>query len=331
MNTSDFCIIHSIDGTPHDITHLLIDAQLSGRNNSPSRSLQLTLVDLRNEENKKEGRADINPIRGDQVIFLYKGEELFRGLWMKTQRSDSQEQKATAYDMGIYLSNNKDTFCYESPMSASDVFSDICSRFGIPKGSTANTGYKISDIAKSKTTAWDVLCKLLEETYNATGKRFAVYAEKGKLNLVERENNVRQWVIETGVNLQSYDKSLSTEKVRTRVKVYSKEDTVIAEAVASDLESKIGRMQDIESATDDDLEQGKAQEIANGALKNLTTPDEAMSVEATGIPEVITGTCIYVRIKNLEEFEKVCYVDEDTHKWDKGGGYTMKLKIRPAE
>lgn len=319
-------LIHSTNGASMDITHLVTSIKLSGRITSPTRQLTVTLLD---EIDKAQHFADIDPMRGDQVIFLYEGVELFRGMWMKAQRSDSLTQVATAYDLGIYLSNNKDTFCYENPVSASDVFADVCSRFGIPMGASDDTGHKVEDYLKSKCTGWDAVGKILEQTYDATGKRFAIYAERGFLRLVERQNNVKQWVIESGVNLLGYNRGISTEKIRTRIKVYDKDDVVQAEAKNTGLEAKIGRFQDIDSVRDDGDEEPNAQAVANTALENSCKPDRSMSVTARGIPEVISGVGIYVRIRKLG-FEQVCYVDEDTHTWDERS-YSMSLKLTPAE
>lgn len=55
----------------------------------------------------------------------------------------------TAYDNGIYLSNNKDTFVYEDK-TASDIFKDVCNRFGLPIGNVDNCTYRIPELTKAR-------------------------------------------------------------------------------------------------------------------------------------------------------------------------------------
>ena len=88
---------------------------------------------------------------------------------MERQRTSQKKLLTiTAHNNGIYLSTNKDTFSY-SGKTASQIFSDVCGRFGIPTGSVDDTGYVIDELPKPKTTGWDVITDALSLTHDATG------------------------------------------------------------------------------------------------------------------------------------------------------------------
>ena len=131
----------------YELSPILKSIKWQGRKGTPTRSITAVILDA---------QADIDVTRGESVIFAYQGAEMFRGMIMSVQRSQSTEMTFTAYDSGIYLSNNKDTFTYEGK-TVHDIFIDVCKRFDLKYGGVAETSYKIQDITKSKTTAWDVI------------------------------------------------------------------------------------------------------------------------------------------------------------------------------
>ena len=107
----------------------------------------------------------------------------------------------THYDSGIYLANNKDTFTYENK-TASEVFRDCCTRFGLPMGEVAECTYKIPELTKPKTTAFDTIADALSLDFDATGIRHYVSSAKGKLSLLTRREKMRSLIC-AGVRLSS--------------------------------------------------------------------------------------------------------------------------------
>ena len=211
-------------GKSDDISQLVESVQWKGRKGSSSRSVSVSLID---DDGYKHARSGINVEEGHQCIFSHNGEELFRGIIMKQEQTNKKRMTFTAYDNGIYLANNKDTFVYENK-TASDIFRDCCARFGIPTGEIAECTYKIPELTKSKTTGFDAVADALSQDYNATGIRHYIASDKGKLSLLTRRENILQWVIEVGKNLSTYSYSRSIEAVRTRIKLLSKEGTTLA-------------------------------------------------------------------------------------------------------
>lgn len=307
----------------YDVTQLVEQVKWKGRKGSSSRTLAVTLID---DDGYKHARSGIDVEQGHQCIFSYDGVELFRGIIMSQTQSNQKKLQFTAYDNGIYLANNKDTFCYENK-TASDVFRDCCTRFGLPVGEVANCSYKIPELTKSKTTAFDAIADALSLDFDATGIRHYVASSKGKLSLLTRRENILQWVIEVGQNITSYSYSRSIEDIKTRVKMVSKEGTTVAEKSNAELEKKIGIFQEIDQP-DESLTTAQVNDLIESIMEEKGTPERTLSVEAVGIAEVISGIGVYIIIPELE-ISRTFYVDEDTHTFE-DNKHTMSLKLNYA-
>lgn len=307
----------------YDVTQLVEQIKWKGRKGSSARTLTVKLVD---DDGYKHARSEIDVEQGHQCLFSYNGTELFRGIIMTQTQNNKKKLTFTAYDIGIYLANNKDTFTYENK-TATDVFKDCCTRFGLPMGEVASCTYKIPELTKSKTTAFDAIADALSLDFDATGIRHYVASEKGKISLLTRRENIMQWVIEVGQNLSTYSYTRSIEDIKTRVKMVSKEGTTIAEKSNSSLEKKIGVFQEI-NQPDESLTTAQINDLISSILDEKSTPERTLTVEAIGIAEVISGIGVYIIIPELG-LSRTFYVDEDTHTF-KDNMHTMSLKLNYA-
>lgn len=314
---SDINLILCKGGKAYDISELVESIKWKGRKGSAARSLNVTLVDT------DKIKSGIDVTRGDQLIFNFKGKELFRGIIMSQQQSDGLKMPVTAYDNGIYLANNKDTFMYENK-TLHDIFIDVCKRFGVKYSDVASTSYKIPELTKPKTTAWDVMLDAISQDFKATGTKYYVHSSKGILSLVKRRENIIQWVLDDSVNLISYTYKKSIENIKTRLKILSDEDQVYAVKKDVELEKKIGIFQDIDKK-DDNLTEAKLNEQINETFKEISAPEISLTAESVGIPDVISGVGVYMKIKKLG-IERTFWVDEDTHTF-KGDTHKMSLTL----
>lgn len=306
-----------------DITNLVSEIKWKGRKGSAARSVTAKIID---DDGYKHARSGIDVEKGHQCILSYDGEELFRGMIMSETQSDKKTMNFTAYDMGIYLSNNKDTFIYEDK-TADEIFRDVCSRFGLPVGTVDKCTYRIPELTKSKTTAFDVIADALSLDYENTGIRHYVYASKGKLNLITRRKNILQWVFEAGQNIINYSYNRSIEDIKTRIKMLSDEGTVVAESRNSALEKLIGVFQDIDKP-DETLNDGQIKELADSTLEEKSTPKRTLTIDAVGKADVISGIGVFVIIPHLD-LSRTFYVDEDTHTFS-GNNHKMNIKLNYA-
>lgn len=310
-------------GTPYDVSDLVIQIKWSGRKGSSARTLEVILTD---DDNFPNARAGIDVTKGHHCIFNYNGVELFRGIIMSQGQTQKKQLTFKAYDNGIYLANNKDTFTYTNK-TASEIFKDICTRFGLPYSEVSATSYKVPELTKPKTTAWDAICDALSQDFDSTGTRHYIDSQKGSLRLLTRRENVMVWVLEVGQNVISYNSNASIEKVKTRIKLLSDEGTVLAEKRNTALENAIGIMQDIDEP-DETLNNAQLQELANTMLEESSAPERSLKLKTLGIPDVISGIGVFCVIPALG-ISKTYYVDEDTHIF-KGSYHSMDITLNCA-
>lgn len=321
MSEISLTVYPTAGGNGMDITQLVESITWAGRRGSPSRTLTVSLLD---DDGYWHERSGIDVEDGWQCLFRYKGQELFRGIFMNQSTSQSKTGSLKAYDNGIYLSNNRDTFVYESK-TADAVFRDVCARFGLPIGDVASCGYAIPDLTKKKTTGWDAIEDALSLEFDNTGTRFFVVSDKGSLCLRKRKDNIVQWVLETGANVSKYKYSKSIESVRTRIKLLSDEGTVLAEASDPALEAKIGIMQEVDTP-DETLNSAQITALAKSMLAEKKAPQRTLSLsDLLGIPEVISGVGVFVIIPHIG-ISRSLYVDTDSHTF-KDNKHTMSLDL----
>lgn len=311
-------------GSGKDITQLVSNIKWAGRRGNPARTLTFSLIDDDGEWHERSG-IDIED--GCQCLFTYDGVELFRGIIMTQTTSDAKTAEYKAYDNGIYLSNNRDTFVYENK-TASAVFSDVCSRFGIPTGDVAGCSYIIPDLVKKKTTGWDAIEDALSLEFENTGTRYFVISEKGSVCLRKRQENILQWVLEYGANISKYKLRKSIENVKTRIKLLSDEGTVLASASDSGLEAKIGIMQDVDTP-DETLNSAQINALAKSLLAEKKQPSRSITLDnLLGIPDVVAGVGVFVIIPHAG-VSRTLYVESDTHTF-RDQAHTMSLSLSYA-
>ena len=306
-----------------DMTNLVKSVRWSGRKGSSARTITVAMID---DDGYRHARSGIDVADGNQCVFLVDGKERFRGILMNQNQGDNKQLKFKAYDNGIYLANNKDTIVYKNK-TADQVFSDVCSRFGIPTGEVAKCSYKIPEFTKSKTTGQDAVLDALSLDYKATGTRHFISSDKGKLSLLQRKDQVISFVVDGDANLYGYSYTKSIESIKTRVKMISKEGTTLAEKSNSSLEQKIGIFQEIQQP-DESLTKAQVKDLVGSVLDTLDDPEETLTLNILGDPDVISGKAILVKIPHLD-ISRAYYVDSDDHTFE-DNMHTMSLTLTTA-
>lgn len=301
-----FIIIKGSGQNGWDATELVEKVTWGGRKGSAPRSLKISMAD---DDNGHE-RVSVDCENGDQCVFYEDGKELFRGIIVEHTQGNSKKISLTAYDNMFYLANNKDSFCYTN-MTANQIFEDAMSRIGMTGGEVVNTEYVIPELPKAKTTYWDVLQDALSSTYKATGIRYYILSKTGEIHLRRRSENTLQWVLEIGSNITDYSYSKNISKVKTRVRLLSKEDAVVYEQVNEELENRIGTFMEVKSVNDS-YNDAQIQELVQSVLEESGAPSRSLKVSGLGITEAIAGGCVYVIIPHLN-IQRTFYIDEDTH------------------
>ena len=319
------------DKVGYDISDVVQKVTWSGRKGSPARSLQLQILD--DPELGEQNRTGIDVYTGNFLIFMEDGKELFRGIVMRQSRTQDRNLNVTAYDSAIYLANNMDTFKYKKK-TLSQIFLDICKRFGLSKGEVAITSYKIPKLIQINNSLYDLLCMAMSQTYYSTGDRYYILSKGGQLHLLHRREQITKLVLETGQegspygNLTAYSYSKDITDTRTRLKLISEKGKTITQWADQDLEAHIGVMQDVQ-IPDEGLKKKKLKTMVVTMLDELKMPKESLEVTAFGISSIYSGMAVYISIPEIG-IGRTFYVDADTHTWE-GDYHTMRLTLNFAQ
>ena len=314
-------IIITQNNIQFDISEYIISVKWSGRKGSPSRQINVSLYNQ--VLSWKKVGLEWEVLKGMRCEFLWKGTSLFKGLIIDTSESDKPTMSFTAYDYGIYFSNSKNTFTY-SNKTLSEIFIDCCQRAGVKYDVVAKTDYKIPDITKPNATYWDTVQSGMQATKRKTGKTYFVQCSDNALHLFERRNMLLQWVLATGENITDYTYTNSIMQTRTRIKLIDSKQNLTVMKNDAELEKAIGTFQDVQQPDDGNTKK-ELEECAKRLLNAEKIPQRTLSLSAYGIPEAISGYCVYVMIDKLD-WGRSFFIDEDNHTF-KGNTHTMQLKI----
>jgi hypothetical protein len=296
-----------------DITPVVSSVEWSGDVMQACRTLNVSLT------NTLDGRKRLFTFeKGKEIRFYNYGTELFRGVIFADEISSDGTHTITAYDENVYLTKSIDSRTFKK-MKASDIVKRLCSDFGIPVGSIADTGYVIPKLILRDKSLYDMIITALTETKKHTGRRFILLNKGGKLVLQERKAQVTQFILENGVNIISARYSQSIEDMKTQVKVIGGDDEkkpIVATVKSDALIKKYGIMQHLENA-DSKLKKSQIEQLARQLLKEHGTIDDEASVEAIGIDSVIAGTSVYAK-EPLTGIMGGYYVITDSHRYENG-------------
>lgn len=309
--------------TGHDVTELISKVNWSGRKGAAPRCLKATLLD---DDGIKHARVTIDCEEGYQCALYENDIELFRGLIVSQSQSGKKAMTFTAYDNMYSLANNKDSFSYKKKR-ADEIFRDCLTRTGLLPGDIVNTEYVIPELPKAKTTYYDVLLDALSMTYKATGIRYYIYSDKGRIHLLRRKEHALQWVVEVGTNITDYSYTKSIDKIRTRIRMLSKTDAVVYENANTELEKRIGVFAEVTSAKEK-MKKKEMKEVVDTMLAEKSFPTKSLQVSGLGITEAIAGGCVFTIIPHLN-INRTFYIDEDSHEFS-GNKHTMTIKLNFA-
>lgn len=304
--------------TTYDLSQLLEKVTWSGRRGSAPRTVEAVLL-----HTEQMDRAIVDCSEG-QTCVLYEGkDELFRGLLMTEGYSSKRTLTLKAYDNCIYLCNNKGSFSFKKKR-ADEIFKWCLKKLGLKAGTVANTGHKIGELVKNATTYWDVIEDALSQTYAATGKRFYVRSEKGKISLIERKAQNTAIKLQPGTNTEDYDFTRSIYDTRTRLSLKTSKGKEKKSYKDTALEKKIGVFAEVANV-DEKITSTELTRRVNTFKREKALVSKSLSWSGTGDTSVMSGGCIYADLSDINT-KRLMYVEEDTHVWEKGK-HTMKLKM----
>lgn len=159
---------------------------------------------------------------------------------------------------------------------------------------------------------------------DATGIRYYVSSEKGKIYLRKRQEQTSMPILSLNSNIQSYDMSRSIYKTRTRLTLVTSKNAKKGSFVNSSLEKKIGKFADIQTV-DEDVTKTELNQKISTFKKDTSIVDQELSVTATGDTRCVSGKCAYVQISPIGA-KRIMFIEEDTHTFE-NGHHKMNLKL----
>ncbi|GIO88570.1 hypothetical protein J25TS5_55020 [Paenibacillus faecis] len=263
-------------------------------------------------------------------LILDEKQELFRGVLFADQINSKGQMTLTAYDENIYLTKNKDTKIFRN-QSASAIIKRLCNEFSIEAGEIHDTGYVIPKLVFREKTLFEMMVTALTETQKQNGQHFLITSKQGKLQLLARKEQKGKWVLENGVNLLDASYSQSIEETRTQIKVIGgdvEKKAITASAKDGELIKRFGIMQHVEKP-DKDMTQSQMEQRAKQLLKDLATIEDQARIECLGIPDVVSGTCVYVK-EWVTGILGGYYISADEHRFE-NGSHTMSLTLSATD
>lgn len=303
-----------------DITDFVQTVKWSGHSEKFNRQLDVTIV------NTKDGRKPAFKItEGHTLTFELNGKTLFVGIIYAYEIGSSGEMSLTCYDANVYLTKSHDIRQFKN-RKASDIIRQLANDFGIPVGAIADTGYVIPLLILRNKSLYEMILIALTLTRKQTGKRFFIGNKDGKLTLSSPAEPVNRFILKAGANIIDASYSLSIEDTKTQVKVTGgdKKNPITAVVKNDDLRKRYGVMQHVEEM-DEKATASQVKQQAATLLKELAVINDQANVDAFGIPEVITGTAVYV-VEPMTGLVGGYYVSNDSHTFE-NGLHTMSLEL----
>jgi hypothetical protein len=333
MQTPILKIVYYVGVVQYDITEMTEDVKWSGDIKTSYRKLDVKIANT--DASKKDELTALNFETGRPLFFYVDNKEVFRGIIFDTGFDSGGSTTLSAFDEAKYLTTNEDTrFLIKTTASA--FISKLCKDFDIAVGTIANTGYTIDKLIFRGETLWDMIQKVLTKTRDETGRRYWVYVQGGKLNVVERKNQVVRWVLEDNVNIMDSSRRVNIEELRNQIKVTTgsiddKKPKMPTSVIAKDDPSisRYGRMQLVDDMGDK-MTTTRLNERAKILLKEKNKPRIDVDVTALGIAEVYSGKSVLVYDKRVR-INGGYYVQDDTHSWDASGQYSMTLSLSATD
>ena len=146
----------------------------------------------------------VNFVEGDKVTFLVDGKTVFVGWVMTKERTSEQIISVTAYDQMFYLVRNKGTYVYQN-RTAAEVIQTIAADYGLQTGQLSDSGWKIPQRIEEGETLMDIILSALEICGKATGKKYFLFDEAGKLTVKEKKEMAAEAVLRCDGGIREYE------------------------------------------------------------------------------------------------------------------------------
>lgn len=320
-NISAYVLIGGKQG--HRLEGMWSNITWSGDTKEATRTVSLDLY------NTTDGKKKNLEIPLGSLLRLYSDTtEIFRGFIFKSDMSEDGSQTLTAYDANIYLTKNSDSLIFKS-MTATQIIKQLCSNFGIPIGTVVDTKTILPKLVLRGKTLYEMIVIALTETQKASGNKYLLGNEQGKLTLKNVNDVPAKHRVNSKLNISSATFSESIEERKTQVKLTGgSEDEIKATTTLKSPASiaSYGLMQYYENINDADTK-AKLDIKAKSLLSQLDVTKQEYSVDVIGNIDFKSGERVLVE-EPMTNIVGLFYITADSHKFDADGSHTTSLTIQ---
>jgi len=307
-------IVTNTSGTI-DITQLVQSVTWSGAYNQCCRTLSFGVL-----VSSVDKRLPSVSVELGNLVQLYQAGQLrFYGNVLSRDRDAGGDvTELTCIDRGFYLKRNEASYKF-SNLTPEAITRKVCSDFGIPVGSLAQTGVRVSRNFPG-VSLYQIIATAYTLASLATGKKYMVRFNGPALDVVEKSTNASTLVLDPSSNLITASVSESVENMVNRVAIIDENDNIVTNRDDANAISLYGLMQSMIKQKKDKDSDAEAKDILaeNGLEQKIT-------VTNLGNPSLIAGNCVVLR-DPVTGLYGLFWIDSDTHTW-KNGLYQNKLVL----
>jgi hypothetical protein len=266
-------------------------------------------------------------IEPSDTILLKNKNEIFRGTMVTEQRNGQFERVFTCFDPAFYLNKSRDIFqC--NKIKADAAIKKLCSLVNVPVGKIVSIPAVIDKIFEGEISA--IIKEILDIVEKTLGTKYRMEMRQSKLFIEKQQDLIIKGTFTLAGNEYDLTDSISNpsrkrsiEDMKNSIKIVNNEK-VIATVKDSNLISKYGLLQEVQSVGDD--EKSKAGNIAKNLLKDLGRMSEEASLEMLGNDDVRAGRLMEIT-EPITGMKGLYLIKSVNHTLD-GGIHRMTLQMR---
>ena len=305
-------------GTKYDVNPALLGISLSDEDKQIAQSATIQLASVKVGDSTL---ADLIKPRSRVYIYADDGEkndEVFRGFVWKRPRKNALEESAfdlRCYDNLIYLQESDDSAYFSAGKSTKDVFTSLCSKWGIKLSYTYRNVTHSKLVLRGK-LADIFIADLLDPVKQRTGQKYTVLSEKDVLHVKNVGSNSTIYHFIEKQNVTEASDEFTMDGMVTKVVILGKADSEgkePVEAVVSGNTAMYGTIQKIIDR-DEDTTLADAKHEAQSIIEDDGAPKWTYELRAVNVPWIRKGDKVYVKAGGIVGYFIVTSVERTISK-----------------
>lgn len=263
---------------------------------------------------------------GDIVMFDWDGNHIFKGYVFKYDLKKGDTYSVTAYDALRYFKSSDSMVFGVSNLS--QRFDTICKYLKLPHSAIQESHHKLKGEVEDNKTYFNMLQSAIDQTYSATGSRFFLRDNFGKIELRKFPYKQLDTIIGDHSMVSDYTFSRSIEQTANVVKVRnSSPKNKMSVTESGDTTDKWGKLVYVKP-TSSNLNKAQMKKLAKDTLREKNKQTNKLSITVIGDIDFQAGNSVIVNIqkmKNIGVGAKRFLIQKAVHTF--GNNYSIDLTM----